>query len=135
MDRAIAEMIRVAKPGDCVGVIVRAIDRPQWWNLPVSPLMRQKIETPPRSVSPGSVADASLYRRMRRAGLRDLVCYPALVTLDRPEGPIWRVREDYVLSLFTAEETELRHAARDAVSAERLLFAAHPMHCAVGTKC
>lgn len=134
-DRAIAEMIRVAKPGGRVGVIVRAIDMPQWWNIPVPEAMRQKIETPPQSVSPRGVADASLYRRMRRSGLRDLVCYPALVTLDRPEGPIWRFREDYVLSLFTPEETELWHRARNAVSAERLLFAAHPMHCAVGTKC
>jgi SAM-dependent methyltransferase len=134
-DRAIAEIVRVAKPGGRVGVIVRAIDMPQWWNIPVPESMRRKIETPPQSVSPSGVADASLYRRMRSAGLRDLVCYPALVTLDRPEGPIWRFREDYVLSLFTAEQTELWHAARDAVSAERLLLAAHPMHCAVGTKC
>jgi hypothetical protein len=96
--------------------------------------MRRKIETPPRSVSPRGVADASLYRRMRDAGLRALVCYPALVTLDRPEGPIWRFREDHVLSLFTPEESELWRRARDAVSAQGLLFAAHPLHCAVGTK-
>jgi len=133
-DRAIAEMVRVAKPGGRVGIIVRAIDMPQWWNIPVPREMRRKIETPPPSVGPRGVADASLYRRMHSVGLRKLVCYPALVTLDRPEGPIWRVREDHVLSLFTAEETELWLAARDAVSAEGLLVAAHPMHCAVGTK-
>jgi SAM-dependent methyltransferase len=133
-DRAIAEMMRVAKPGGRVGVIVRAIDMPQWWSIAVPEPMRKKIETPPQSVSPRGVADASLYHRMRRAGLRDLVCYPALVTLDRPEGPIWRFREDHVLSLFTAEEAELWRAARDAVGAEGLLFAAHPMHCAAGTK-
>jgi hypothetical protein len=133
-DRAIAEMMRVARPGGRVGVIVRAIDMPQWWSVAVPEPMRKKIETPPQSVSPRGVADASLYRRMRKAGLRDLVCYPALVTLDRPEGPIWRFREDHVLSLFTAEEAELWRAARDAVGAEGLLFAAHPMHCAAGTK-
>jgi SAM-dependent methyltransferase len=133
-DRAIAEMMRVAKPGGRVGVIVRAIDMPQWWNVPVPESLRRKLETPPQSVSPAGVADASLYRRMRSAGLRDLVCYPALVTLDRPEGPIWRFREDHVLSLFTTEESELWRAARDAVRAEGLLLAAHPTHCAVGTK-
>jgi SAM-dependent methyltransferase len=133
-DRAIAEMMRVTKPGGRVGVIVRAIDMPQWWSIPVPESMRAKIETPPQSVSPAGVADASLYRRMHGAGLRDLVCYPALVTLDRPEGPIWRFREDHVLSQFTEQEFDLWRAARDAVSAEGLLFAAHPMHCAVGTK-
>ncbi len=133
-DCAIAEMRRVAKRGGRIGIIVRAIDMPQWWNVPVPEAMRRRIATPPPSVSPKGVADASLYRRMRSAGLGDLVCYPALVTLDRPEGPIWRFREDHVLSLFTAEESALWQAARDAVRAEGVLLAAHPMHCAVGTK-
>jgi len=133
-DRAIAEMTRVAKPGGRVGVVVRAVDMPQWWNVAVPEAMREKITTTPFSVSPKGVADASLYRRMRGAGLRDLVCYPTLVTLDRPEGPIWRFREDHVLSLFTAEETELWQNAREAARGEGLLIAAHPMHCAVGTK-
>jgi SAM-dependent methyltransferase len=133
-DRAIAEMTRVAKPGGRIGVIVRAIDMPQWWNVPVPEAMLRKIETPPQSVGPKGVADASLYRRLRAAGLRDLVSFPALVTLDRPEGPIWRFREDHLLSLFTAEEAALWHGARAAAAAEGLLFAAHPMHCAVATK-
>jgi SAM-dependent methyltransferase len=133
-DRAIAEMKRVAKPGGRVGVIVRAIDMRQWWSFPVPETMRQKIETPPQSVSASGVADASLYRRMRSAGLADLVCFPALVTLDKPGGPIWRFREDHVLSLFTPEETELWRSAREAAKREGLLFAAHPMHCAVGVK-
>jgi len=96
--------------------------------------MRRRIATPPPSVSPKGVADASLYRRMRSAGLGDLVCYPMLVTLDRPQGPIWRYREDHVLSLLTAEESALWQEARDAARAEGVLLAAHPMHCAVGTK-
>ena len=133
-DRAIAEMMRVVRPGGRVGIIVRAIDMPQWWNLPAPEAMRSKIDVPPSSVGPHGVADASLYRRMRQAGLRDLVCFPSLVTLDRPSGPIWRYREDHVLSLLTAEETQTWRALCDAAGDDGLLFMAHPMHCAVGTK-
>ena len=133
-DRAIAEMMRVVRPGGRVGIIVRAIDMPQWWNLPAPEAMRRKIDVPPSSVGSHGVADASLYRRMRQAGLRDLVCFPSLVTLDRPSGPIWRYREDHVLSLLTAEETQTWRALCDAAGDEDLLFMAHPMHCAVGIK-
>ncbi|TWT01218.1 methyltransferase domain-containing protein [Reyranella sp. CPCC 100927] len=133
-DLALAEMMRVVRPGGRVGVIVRAIDMPQWWNLAVPDAIRRKIDTPPQSVGPRGVADASLYRRMRQAGLRDLVCFPTLVTLDRPAGPIWRYREDHVLSLLSSDETKAWSVLRDAAAGERLLFMAHPMHCAVGTR-
>ena len=80
------------------------------------------------------VADKSLYPRMRAAGLADLVCFPTMVTLDRPGGPIWRNREDHILSLLMPDELPVWHAAHDRAAAERLLFMAHPLHCAVGTK-
>ncbi|HJQ56575.1 MAG TPA: methyltransferase domain-containing protein [Vineibacter sp.] len=133
-DRAIAELVRVVRPGGRIGVVVRAIDMPQWWNLPAPEALRRKIDVPPQSVGAGGVADASLYRRLQQAGLRDLVCFPSLVTLDRPDGPIWRYREDHVLSLLAPDEIPAWHALRDAAYAEELLFMAHPMHCAVGTK-
>jgi len=72
-DRAIAEMVRVAAPGGRIGIIVRSLDLPQWWNLDLPEPIRRKIAQPPRSVAEKGVADASLYRRMRRAGLGDLV--------------------------------------------------------------
>ena len=133
-DRAIREMMRVTKPGGRIGIIVRSIDLPQWWSFPVPDTLRQRAETPPQSVAATGVADASLYRRMRAAGLADLVCFPSLVTLDRPDGPIWRYREDHVLSLLSPEETETWRAAWEPARAENLLFMAHPLHCAVGTK-
>jgi ubiquinone/menaquinone biosynthesis C-methylase UbiE len=133
-DRAIAEMVRVARPGGRVGVIVRAIDMPQWWNLPAPEALRQKIDVPPQSVAARGVADASLYRRMRQAGLQRLVCFPSLVTLDRPDGQIWRYREDHVLSQLSPDETTAWRALCDAARREELLFMAHPMHCAVGVK-
>ena len=133
-DTAIAEMIRVARPGGRIGIVVRAIDLPQWWNLDVPETIRRKITPAPRSVGPGGVADASLYRRMGRAGLGSLVSYPSLITLDQPDGPIWRYREDHVLSLLAADELPVWHAARDKAAAEGTLLAAHALHCCVGTK-
>jgi len=133
-DRAIAEIVRVAAPGGRIGIIVRSLDLPQWWNLDLPEPIRQKITQPPRSVAAKGVADASLYRRMRRAGLRDLACFPSLLTLDRPEGPLWRQREDYTLSLLAAEELPRWHEARGKAQEDGVLMTAWHFHCAVGTK-
>jgi SAM-dependent methyltransferase len=132
--RAIAEAMRVVRPGGRVGLVVRALDMRQWWNLALPEAILHKVEAPPRSVAPSGVADRSLYRRMREAGFVDLVCFPSLVTLDRPGGPIWRNREDHILSLLSPDELAVWHAERDRAEAEGLLFMAHPLHCAVGTK-
>ncbi len=133
-DRALAEMVRVARPGGRVGVIVRSIDLPQWWNVAPPEGLHARMATPPQSVAASGVADASLYRRARKAGLVDLTCFPALVTLDRPAGPIWRYREDHLLAQLTPDETIAWRAARDAAAAQGLLLMAHPMHCVVGKK-
>jgi ubiquinone/menaquinone biosynthesis C-methylase UbiE len=133
-DRAIAEMMRVARPGGRIGIVVRATDLPQWWNLDLPEALRRKVTPPPQSVAAKGVADASLYRRMTRAGLEDLTCFPTLVTLDRPDGPIWRYREDHVLSLLDAEELTVWRAARGRAAQDGLLLMAHPLHAAVGHK-
>jgi SAM-dependent methyltransferase len=133
-DLAIAEMVRVAAPGGRIGIIVRSLDLPQWWNLDLPEPIRQKVAQPPRSVAAKGVADGSLYRRMRRAGLGHLFCFPSLLTLDRPEGPLWRQREDYTLSLLAAEELPLWYAARDKAQQDGVLMTAWHFHCAVGTK-
>ena len=132
--RAIAEAMRVVRPSGRVGLAVRALDMQQWWNLALPEAILRKVEAPPRSVAPLGVADRSLYRRMREAGFVDLVCFPSMVTLDRPGGPIWRNREDHILSLLSPDELAVWHAERGRAEAEGLLFMAHPLHCAVGTK-
>jgi ubiquinone/menaquinone biosynthesis C-methylase UbiE len=133
-DRAIGEMMRVVRPGGRVGVVVRAIDLPQWWNLKLPEALRQKVTPPPQSVAASGVADASLYRRMRQAGLTDVIGYPYLITLDRPGGPIWRYREDHVLSLLSDDERAGWQAAREQAATDGVLMSAHALHCAVGTK-
>ena len=126
-DRAIAEAMRVIRPGGRVGLVVRAVDMPQWWNLDLP----EAITTSGASLKE---IIRSLYRRMREAGLVDLVCFPTMVTLDRPGGPIWRNREDHVLSQLSAQELPIWEAERDRAAQDGLLFMAHPLHCAVGTK-
>ena len=133
-DTALAEAVRVTRPGGRIAIAVRAIDMPQWWNLDLPEPILRKVTPSPRSVAASGVADASLYRRMRRAGLTDLVSYPALITLDRPDGPIWRYREDHVLSLLSPDELPVWHAARDTAAAEGTLLCAHALHCCIGRK-
>lgn len=132
-DRAIAEMKRVTRPGGRIGIVVRSIDMPQWWSFAVPEPLRARAETPPQSVGATGVADASLYRRMADAGLTDLVCFPSLVTFDRPGSPIWRYREDHVLSQLSPDETREWNRARQSAPAGGL-FMAHPLHCAVATR-
>jgi len=133
-ESAIAEIKRVTRPGGRIGIVVRAIDLPQWWNLKLPPAIKAKVEVPPQSVGPGGVADASLYARLRGAGLVDLVAFPALITLDDPDGPIWRYREDHILSQLTPAETETWHAARAAALKHGPLLHATALHCGVGRK-
>ncbi len=133
-DRAIAEIARVTKPGGRIGIVVRAIDMPQWWNVDAPPAIKAKADVPPQTIGPGGVADKSLYPRLRKAGLTDVVVAPQLVTLDRPDGPTWRYREDHLLSLLAPDEADAWKAAASAARTDGLLAMATALHCAVATK-
>jgi ubiquinone/menaquinone biosynthesis C-methylase UbiE len=134
-ERALAEIVRVTKPGGRVGIAVRASDIQPVWHMDLPDQIRSRLSPPPESVGHNGVADKSLYRRMKRAGLGNLHAFPFLQALDRPEGPIWRYLEEHVLSLLDAEGRSAWIAARDAAAGpDGLLLMANPMHCAVGRK-
>ncbi len=88
-ERMLSELVRVTKPGGRVGVIVRAIDRGCWVNLPLDPALKAKVEMPGMiggGMSPQGCADASLYTRFHALGLKELRGFPQLVAV-RPGSP------------------------------------------------
>ncbi|MFG1187642.1 methyltransferase domain-containing protein [Xanthobacter aminoxidans] len=132
-DRALAELFRVVKPGGRVGVIVRAIDGRHVFSADLPDAIRAKVEVVPPMVSPGGVADASLYRRMRAAGLVDLVPCPAMPSFENGSG-FWRFVVGRLEPRLSAEELAVFRADLATAEAEGKLFVTFPHHGVVGTK-
>ncbi|MFG1222460.1 methyltransferase domain-containing protein [Xanthobacter wiegelii] len=132
-DRAIAELFRVVKPGGRVGVIVRAIDGRHVFSADLPDAIRTKVEVVPPMVSPGGVADASLYRRMRAAGLVDLVPGPAIPSFETGSS-FWRFVVGRLEPRLSAGELEVFRAALAQAEAEGKLFVTFPHHGVVGTR-
>ena len=97
-ERAVGELMRVVKPGGRVAIIVRAVDLPQWWNMPISPAIRAKIEAPAASVSADGVATAEVYQVASAAGLKLRRLYPYIVASERPSGPVFDFPEAHALA-------------------------------------
>ena len=133
-ERMLAELIRVAKPGGRVAVMVRAVDMRSLWNLPVSAAIKEKVEAPVPSVGEGGCADASLYRRFGQSGLVDLKLFPTTMTVSDPDGYTWKYYEPYLFSMLDEAETAEWHAAKAQAIADRSILLARWLHCAVGTK-
>jgi hypothetical protein len=68
------------------------------------------------------------------AGFEALAPFPSLVTFDAPDGPIWRYREDHVLSLLDTADRAVWNEAVAAARAAGLLFMANPLHAVVGRR-
>jgi len=135
-DRMLAEMVRVTKSGGRVAVITRAVDIPWVANLPLRDELKAKVEATSGSVQERACADASLYRRFHKAGLKKVKMFPQLISFDNAieSKPIL----EYIISgrmsaLSPEEEKEFQNAVAQA-RAEGSLFFALPHHCAVGTK-
>ena len=131
-DRMISEMIRVAKPGGRVGVVIRAVDLPWIINVPLPPELKSKIQAPNvmgSGVGEDGCADSSIYSRMMRAGLRDLQMFPQFITF--PGRQNW---ESQARSVLADQEREIWDQAVQRSRIEGTFFISEPFHCAVGKK-
>ncbi len=133
-DRMLAELVRVTKPGGRVAVMVRALDIPWVVNVPLRPELKTKVETPRGFVGAQGCADASLYRRLHQAGLRDVQMWPQFAAFEQPHTPQAQFAHGAILGALTAEETQEWHAGIAQAVASGTYFIAQPFHCAVGTK-
>jgi ubiquinone/menaquinone biosynthesis C-methylase UbiE len=133
-DLMLGEMIRVAKPGGRVAVMVRAVDMRSLWNLPLSSVIKDKVEAPVPSVGEKGCADASLYSRFGRSGLTELKLFPTAMTVRDPDGYTWKYYEPFIFSMLDEAEVTQWHDAKARAIAEGSILLARWMHCAVGTK-
>ncbi len=133
-DRMLTELVRVAKPGGRVAVMVRAIDIPWVVNVPLRPELKTKAQTPRGFVSAQGCADATLYRRLRQAGLTHVQMLPQFAALAEPDTPHAQFAHGAILGALTAEETQEWHTGTAQAVADGTYFIAQPFHCAVGTK-
>ncbi len=132
---ALAEMIRVTRPGGKVGVVVRAKDIPYFVNLPLDDGLKAKIEHPSAQGSDavaGGCADAGLYRRFQASILTDVKMFPYLAAFN----------EEWVIDFFQGavdhtldqrEKAALQEACAQAKIDKTFVFS-YPHHCAVGQK-
>lgn len=135
-DKMLAEMVRVTRPGGRVGVIVRALDASWWVNLPLRTELKRKLESPGllgSGVAAGGCADATIYRRFHRAGLRELIMFPYLVPVTEAD-PRFALFRQQLLATLDAEEADQWRRAVAEDEAEGTFFLAQPFHCVVGVK-
>ena len=133
-DRMLAELVRVAKPGGRVAVMVRALDIPWVVNVPLRPEVKTKAQTPRGFVGAQGCADANLYRRFHQAGLTHMQMWPQFATFEQPHTPQAQFAYGAILGALSAEETQEWHAGMAQAVADGTYFIAQPFHCAVGTK-
>ena len=132
-DKALAEMVRVTKPGGKVGVIVRAADVPFFINMPLSKALKAKVTNPKEWVDAGphGCADVSLYRRFQETTLTNVKMFPHLVAFD---GSWIDFVQASVMSMLDQAEAEEFQTACTQTEAEGTFIFSYPHHCAVGTK-
>jgi SAM-dependent methyltransferase len=133
-DRMLAELVRVAKPGGRVAVMVRALDIPWVVNVPLCPEVKTKAQTPRGFVGAQGCADANLYQRFHQAGLTHMQMWPQFATFEQPHTPQAQFAYGAILGALNAEETQEWHAGMVKAVADGTYFIAQPFHCAVGTK-
>ena len=133
-DRMLAELVRVAKPGGRVAVMVRAIDIPLVVNVPLSPELKAKTQIPRGFVGAQGCADTSLYRRFHQTGLTHTQMWPQFAASSQPETSQAQFAHGAILGALTNQEAQEWHAGMAEAVAHGTYFIAQPFHCAVGIK-
>ena len=134
-DLMLPEMVRVTRPGGRVAVLGHAHDMNRWVNLPLTPALKARIESPPWVEDRGhslGCDDSSLYQRFSRLGLANVRMFPYISTFSD------RMRLQFlqggILPTLNAEEAAEWRAAVDVAEANGTFFISTPFHCAVGAK-
>jgi len=134
-DRMLGQFVRVTKSGGKVGSVVRSTDLPRWANLPLPADLKRKVDSAEffaGNVNDQGCADASLYRRMNRAGLVNVAMLPQWASHKGDERLQYLC--DRIESLLSGADLD---EWRSAVAEARKLgtfFICEPFHCAVGIK-
>lgn len=135
-DKAVAELVRVTKPGGRIGVIVRALDLPRTINAPLRAELKSKVESIAETEKDegNACASATLYRRFRHPHLTHIRGWPQPAVFDHPQGYVENVLQNMVLAQISREEgEEYRRGVAQAI-AEKTFFITWPHHCVVGVK-
>lgn len=133
-DRMLAELVRVAKPGGRVAVMVRAVDIPLVVNVPLRPELKAKAQIPRGFVGAEGCADASLYLRFHQTGLTQTQIWPQFAASNETETSRAQFARGAILGALSTEETQQWDAAMAQAVADGTYFIAQPLHCAVGIK-
>lgn len=133
-DAMLGELVRVTKTGGHVAVIIRAVDVDWWVNLELpKSILRTVNENGPKTgagVGTASCADASLYQRAQRAGLRPKYMGPQFAAYHSGER-----LEDIISRLGSVLPDGHREEYENAVEQARssgTLLVCEPFHCVVG---
>lgn len=129
-DRALAEMVRVTRPGGQVGIAVRALDIAPIVGAELPDAILAKVQTGLRAAGVGQdgCADASLYRRMAAAGLTELYVSPQFNSFAHLQPTLLRQ------ACAGLDAGKLEVWTKSVAAAGEAFFIGMPMHAAVGTK-
>jgi SAM-dependent methyltransferase len=134
-EKVLAEIFRVLKPGGRVGVVVRAIDIPMFWHLPIDPAIASKVKVPNVSISARGYGDASLPVRLGKTGYVDVQYWPTFYGTANALSPHWAIyRSSVAPPNLSSEDLPTWHAAHEEAVRTGTGYFAQPVHCAVGTK-
>jgi SAM-dependent methyltransferase len=134
-NKALAELFRVLKPGGRVAVVVRAVDIPVFWHLPVDSALISKVNVPNVLVSAHGCGDASLSERLRNVGYMNIQYWPGFYGTANPQSPHWMLYRSIVAPQnLSPEDLPKWQTAHEEAARTGTGYFAQPIHCAVGTK-